>query len=297
MLPLETLAFVALASGLSAAAGAVFGASRSRRTLSGLLVLAVVATPFLVDTDHRLARSLTGLSAMLVLMRWIEASRTRSAPALPWWLLFVLPFDVPSLRSGDRRLARDVLARGAVHAALLCAGVVVIATRGWASGLGWLVAWLGGVLALYGGVDAIASTAQACLAAAGYEAVSMQRHPVLSRSVTELWGERWNRVVGGWIRRHVFLPIGKRAGAAVGLGAGFLWSGVFHAYIVGVALGARPALGMCGYFVIQGALVLLETRLTVSRWPRPLGHAWTVLGVVGPSWLFVEPVLAIFGAW
>ena len=174
-------------------------------------------------------------------------------------------------------------------------GLVVVSLRASAGSAAPVVAWLGGVVALYGAVDCVASTLRAILAALGVESAPMQRDPVLSASVSEFWAERWNRAVGGWLRRHVFLPVARRAGTLAGIAAAFAWSTLLHFYAVLCGIGLEPALRMGAFFVVQAMAVLLETRLSVRSWPRPLARVWTFALVLGPSILFVGPVLEIFG--
>jgi hypothetical protein len=290
---------LALLSGwlvLGALAGAAFGASTTRRLASALVLGCLLALPFFGPPEETLARALVGLGGMLAVMRFVECSRASRAPVLPNAILFVLPVDVPTLRRAPARLASESIACAAAHALVLGAGgaLVWLAPAALSSRAVWR--WLGGVLIVYGYIEVIASAARACLAMLGFDVAPMQRDPVLARSVGELWGERWNRVVSTWLRRQLFVPVARRTGSATaGVIAAFAWSVFLHAFMVGVALGLGPALTMGSYFVVQGVGVILESRLPVHRWPSPLARAWTIAWVVGPSWLFVGPLLEIFG--
>lgn len=281
---------------LGALAGAAFGSSASRRVASALLLVCLLALPFFGPPEETLARALVGLGGMLAVMRYVESWRASRAPVLPHAILFVLPVDVPTLKRAPPRVASESLVRLATHALVLAAGAVLVWLAPAATSSRLACRWLGGVLIVYGYIEVIASAARACLALVGFDVAPMQRDPILARSVGELWGERWNRVVSTWLRRQLFVPVARRTGSAsAGVVAAFAWSTFLHAFMVAAALGLAPAATMGSYFVVQGVGVLVESRLTVHRWPRPLAHAWTILWVVGPSWLFVGPLLEIFG--
>jgi hypothetical protein len=282
---------------LAMAAGASFGAEPWRRGLSSVCVALLLVLPFAAPAEEHLARGLVGLGAMMALMRRVEAARG-PRPPLPWALLFLLPVDVPTLRAAPARLDREDLVRALVHAIVLALGVALVrlslAAPASSAPLGSLLRWLGGAMFFYGFLDTAASLARAALAAFGIDVAPMQRDPILSRSVAEHWGARWNLVVSTWLRRFVLLPVTRRTRSVIaGSCASFAWSAALHAFFVLAALGPGWALSMGGYFVLQGLAFLLEQRLGLSRWPSWLARAWTVLVVLGASPLFVEPGLRL----
>lgn len=279
-------------------AGATFGdgRSRARRALSGLGVVVLLVMPFFAPSEEMLARGLAALGGMLALMRWVESSRATRPPILPRAILFVLPVDGPSLAHAKPRVAKESLARAAVHAVVLALGAVLVWLAPASLPARWPLRWLGGVMIAYGYIDVAASLARAALAAIGLDVDPMQRDPVLAKSASEHWGERWNRVVSSWLRRHVFLPVTRRTRSPrLALIAAFSFSVLLHAFMTLAALDAAHALTMGAYFASQGAVVLLEGVLPIARWPTPVQRAWTIGVVAGPSWLFVGPMLAMFG--
>jgi hypothetical protein len=283
---------VALVLVLAMAAGAVFGPSPSRRLAAVLFAVTALVLPFFAHDPF--SRALAALGSMLLPMRIVEAWRTTRAPVLPRWLGFVLPIDLELVRRAPPRLATESIARALFHGLLGAVGIAIVSSRH-ATAQPELVAWLGGTIAGYGLVDALASTLRAVLAGLGVDSAPMQRDPILSTSVGEFWGERWNRAVGAWLRRHVFFPVTRRAGVLAGVGASFLWSGLFHGYAVFASVGVAPALRMTAFFLVQGLFVALEIRFGARRWPRPLARAWTIAAVLGSSVLFIEPMLECVG--
>ena len=275
--------------------GAIFGASPTRRVVAGAIAVLGLALPFLASPNEHVARAFAALGGILGLMRFIEALRTRSEPPIPRALAFALPIDLLLARRAPPRFAGDVLARACVHAAVLAAGLWLLSVRASAGEWAPLVAWVGGVVALYGAVDTAASTLRAFLMALGVETSPMQRDPILSTSVSEFWGERWNRAVGTWLRRHCFVPAMRRGGPALGIAAAFAFSAFAHFWMILAGLGLEPAIRTAAFFGVQAIVVVVETRLSLRAWPRPLARLWTFALVLGPSPLFVGPVLETFG--
>jgi alginate O-acetyltransferase complex protein AlgI len=110
--------------------------------------------------------------------------------------------------------------------------------------------------------------------------------PVAATSLTDFWGQRWNRVFSGMVREVLFLPLARRIGPGLALFAVFLYSGVMHENfsVVGRSGYGLPFL----YFVIQGTGTWLESRRgfrrRLQRWPW-LGRLWTTAVVLGPCCL------------
>jgi hypothetical protein len=240
-----------------------------------------------------MGRAYAGLAAVVCAMRVVETWRDARF-VVPRPLAVLLPLDLASLRRGPPRLERAVLVRALLHATIGLAGLALLMQREETPAPA-LAAWAGGLVALYGAVEALTSAVRLFFFALGVESAPVQVDPIFARSVGEHWSERWNRAVGVWLRRFVFRPVARRLGARAGALATFAYSGRFHAYLVLVAAGWRWALPMAGFFAVQGVAVVLETRLRIARWPTPLAHAWTIGWLLGSSPLFVYPMLACFG--
>jgi alginate O-acetyltransferase complex protein AlgI len=110
--------------------------------------------------------------------------------------------------------------------------------------------------------------------------------PIAATSLTDFWGQRWNRVFSGMFREMLFLPLARRVGPGLGLFAVFVYSGLMHEnFSVAVESGyGLPFL----YFAIQGVATWLEGRCGLRgafqrrRW---LGRLWTTGVVLGPCLL------------
>jgi hypothetical protein len=128
--------------------------------------------------------------------------------------------------------------------------------------------------------------------AMGFAVERMWDCPIAATSLGDFWGERWNRLVSGFLREVVFQPVARRAGAQVALIAVFLYSGLYHEIVSFMARSGYggPAL----YFLVQYLGVAIENRRPARRFfhdhPR-LGRAWTAAVVVLPVGLIVQPGL------
>lgn len=135
------------------------------------------------------------------------------------------------------------------------------AVEGWPR---WLVATFGAYLLIEG----TAKTMTALLPAFGWEHEPPQRSPLLSRTLAEFWGARWNRIVSFWLRANVFSPVARRGAPRLGIFLAFLVSALLHLFMVFPAAGLVPALWMGAFFLAHGILVTLEQLLGARRWPR-----------------------------
>ena len=127
--------------------------------------------------------------------------------------------------------------------------------------------------------------------AIGIEAKPLMNWPILSQSVSEYWGRRWNRAFRDLAHRFLFQPLTARFGARWGLAAGFLFSGVVHDVVISLPAGGGYGLPTL-FFVLQAGAMLLER----SSFGRLLGlgagwrgRAFTALTILGPAPLLFHP--------
>jgi len=152
-----------------------------------------------------------------------------------------------------------------------------------------------GAVLLYAVAGIISAALAVLFLIAGYSLPIVHRYPVAARSVEDFWARRWNILVSAWLHAFVFLPLARRRHYALGIMCAFLVSGAFHGWPVLFALGIRPALIVVLFFIIQGAVILVENRLRIQTWPTSLARVWTVIIILGTSPLFVGPGLRLFG--
>lgn len=119
----------------------------------------------------------------------------------------------------------------------------------------------------------------------------MQR-PLVSCSLSELWGKRWNLGFRALSHTWVFQPLQRRFGAVAGTMGAFFASGLLHDLVISVP--ARAGYGLpTAYFLLQGLGVMAERseagkRVGLGR--GTTGWLWTAL-------IAMAPVYALFHPW
>jgi alginate O-acetyltransferase complex protein AlgI len=149
--------------------------------------------------------------------------------------------------------------------------------------------WIGlfGLIFLlhFGSFHLIALFWQAC----GIAAQPIMSKPILSKTLSEFWGKRWNLGFRQLAYDLIFRPLHKRVGVAAASLLVFLASGVIHDLVI--SLPARGGYGLpTSYFILQGLGVTLE-RSGFGRWlglQKGIAGWFFVLAVAaGPAyWLF-----------
>jgi alginate O-acetyltransferase complex protein AlgI len=234
----------------------------------------------------------------------------------PWLFMWLMAFTI---YAGFKWLTyRDALAKGAIASAgtqilyLVCwpgmslvefAGAPALNKRrelDWlapavrilaGAGLVWLAvpaipaeAWLlrgwlgmiGIILMLHFGTFRLLALA---LQASGLNARPNMQAPLLSRSLAEFWGKRWNTSFHVLANRYGFRPLTPILGPRVALMAVFLVSGLLHEAVI--TLPARGGYGLpTAYFALQAIGMLVERSPAFRHRPglKRL-FAWLVLVV------------------
>jgi hypothetical protein len=126
---------------------------------------------------------------------------------------------------------------------------------------------------------------------AGIPVKPIMQRPLVSCSLRELWGERWNLGFHTLSHAWVFQPLQRRFGSEVATLGAFLASGLLHDLVISVP--ARAGYGLpTAYFLIQGSGVLFErskfaTRFGLRQGAR--GWVWTALVAAGPVYALFHP--------
>jgi hypothetical protein len=279
-------------------AAALAGTPRGARA-AVFVTIALLPLPALVANPPWPA--LCGLELVL-LFAFFRAADLAGDPAprsVGWRLVhLVAVVDTRKAKRIAPHFAGGALVRCLVAAAIVAGALAIVhaadAYTGWRHyGLRWYVGGAPFPFALFEAVDALLVFATALF---GWSVPALNRAPYLSTSVSEFWSRRWNNVVNGVLREHVYRAFAGR-GALVAATATFLASAALHAYLIGLLLGPGPTAAWAAFFLAQPPLLWLERRLGVRRWRPAWGRVWTLgsLGVLFP--LFIEPVLMLFDRW
>ena len=115
--------------------------------------------------------------------------------------------------------------------------------------------------------------------------------PLVSRSLGEFWGKRWNLPFTEMIQRGVYRPLSRKVGKNFAATAGFLCSGLLHECAISHPVQQGYGLPLL-YFVIHGALVVIERSTSLGSWlaARPvLSRIWTLGWLALPMPILFHP--------
>ena len=218
------------------------------------------------------------------------ASATRSLAYLVAWP----GMDAETFLDADRRAVRPrvqewlwAATKTAVGIGLLWAVARRIPAeysllRGWVGMLGLIF------LLHFGSFHLIALFWQAM----GLDAQPIMAKPILSRSLAEFWGKRWNLGFRQLAHEFIFRPAQKRVGVTAASLLVFLASGLIHDLVISVP--ARGGYGLpTAYFLVQGIGVMFE-RSALGRSIRlqnaVTGRIFALAITAAPAfWLFHPP--------
>lgn len=267
-----------------------------RHAALGLSLLSLGA-PWLAPSGSvlRAAVALYLLWTSAKVLDMVRDPKPRSAYFRWLWMLVLhdLRRDAYAARGPRRELRLGLLtmALGELGVTLLCLHVALFAAEPLGSVARVLVRQGAGLLACYFGVQGALRAFELVFRALGSQPPVLHDHPILSLSLAEFWGRRWNRVVGHWLFSTLYRPFALAGRAAAGVAAAFAGSALLHLYFTWAAIGLAWALVMASFFLLQVPLMLLEQKLEQARWPSLWRRVWTLgcLALTAP--LFVEPTL------
>lgn len=88
--------------------------------------------------------------------------------------------------------------------------------------------------------------------------------PAKATSLTEFWSKRWNIAFSEMTSIAIFRPLRNKIGGAAALMLAFIFSGLLHELALSIPVNHGYGLPML-YFIIQGALVLIEKVMLTRR--------------------------------
>jgi hypothetical protein len=290
------IVWIAACMSFAALLGVLCAGSPWRRWLSCALASAALLVPFWVERGAVL-RAAVALELLWICVKVFGLARDPSARSAGFRVLQLLVLH--DLRQDG------LLKRGPrPQVTLRALGLAIVWSAGAAAAL-WLALFVAPTLPLwpgfllrcaagasfaYAGVEAALGLFLFVYRSGGLQPPSLHRQPILSTSIGEFWGRRWNRIVGSWLFGTFYRPLAARGYRLLGVVAAFLASALLHLYFT---IGAEPALRMALFFLAQLPLLLLEMRLQQARWPGLARRAWTIGWLTLTSPLFVEPMLDI----
>jgi hypothetical protein len=261
------------------------------------LALAGLGAPWFAPKGSVL-RAFVALYLLWACTKVFDMTRDREprSPFFRWiWMLTLHDLRRDGyVRRGARPEFRPGLLASALVALSLgyaCLWLAVFVAPELEPAAGWVVRYGAGIFLCYFGVEGALRTFEFVDRWLGLSPPPLHQHPVLSLSLSEFWGRRWNRVVGHWLFTALYRPLALRGKPVLAVLAAFVGSAILHQYFTWAAVGFGWSLIMASFFLLQVPLLLLEAALGQQRWPRPARRAWTVACLLLSSPLFVGPTL------
>jgi alginate O-acetyltransferase complex protein AlgI len=243
----------------------------------------LVGPPALAATHWLLLHEPPGvrmLALIAALFMWMKAVVTASNPervGVARWLVWAMLW--PGMRLPRRDGSSKVWLRGlpciAIGAALI-AGAHLL----WrVSGEPWVATvplMIGISLCLHFGLFGVL--------AGVWRAKPLFRNPLVSASLREFWGRRWNLAYSEMMQEAVQRPLRKRPRAA--LAAIFVFSGLLHEVAISLPVQAGWGLPLA-YFALHGLATLVEPRVITPG--TKAARVWTACWVLLPLPLLFHP--------
>ena len=171
---------------------------------------------------------------------------------------------------------------------LLFWGVARIVPQQYPLVVGW-IGMIGIVMTLHFGLFHLLSCGWRTI---GVDARPLMNSPLISNSISEFWGLRWNAAFRDLTHRFLFRPLIPKFGAPGTIFIVFLFSGLIHDLVISL-----PAWGGYGgptaFFLIQGSAILWSRSAIGRRIGLRnglLGWAFMILVLLLSMFLLFQPV-------
>jgi hypothetical protein len=285
--------------GYAALLGLLAGNTPQRRWPAVVVGAIGLIAPWLVQ-DAPVLRATVGLEVLWCWLKVIDLGRDPKPRSASFRLLQLLVLYDLRKDGGLGRSSEPEVRIGLLFRSLLGAGCAAL-------GLSLAFFWFrelpgpwqlparqaGGIAFAYFGVQSVLGFFEFIYRAGGLHPPILHQAPILSRSLNEFWGRRWNRIVGGWLFATFYRPLALRGQPILGTFAAFAASAVLHMYFTWAAAGAADAARMGSFFLLQFPLLVLEQKLRLGRARPTWQRLWTLGCLLATSPLFIEPMLHI----
>jgi hypothetical protein len=129
----------------------------------------------------------------------------------------------------------------------------------------------------------------------GVQVEPLMRAPLLSSSLSDFWGRRWNLAFRDLTYSLVFLPLRRRLGIQGSMLATFFLSGLIHDLVISFPAGGAYGLPTL-YFMLQGAGLALEHSSfgkKIGLHGGVVGWTFAFLVTTGTAYFLFHPVFII----
>lgn len=288
---MPALASVAVVLVLCVLAALLAGPAGWRRGAAAVCLLAAFAIAFqrALSPVTRELLTFTCLVGALKCTQIAASDPAQWTPAKRIWSALVF-FDVRQSRPANGLWPLAMLLKVVVYPWLLIASVW-LPLRYSVSGLAaWALEMACGIVFAYALLDFAVQCVRLVHRFAGLDVGELHRDPILSRSLSEFWSERWNLPMTQWLHEFFFRPWSRGGRPWTGLTAAFLASAVLHFWLFYAAADLKAALLGGLFFLVQVPALMLERRWRIRRWPQWAARAWTLGFLLAASPLLVIPM-------
>ncbi|MFN7975465.1 MAG: membrane bound O-acyl transferase family-domain-containing protein [Acidobacteriota bacterium] len=271
-----------------------------------LVVAAIVFSERITSAEPAGVRMLAVIGMLLYSMKALVSIESEKRLGALRWLAFAAlwPGMRPGLfaraggprRDGAWKLVRAGTVRLAIGIALIAASRAVWLLTG--SRVAATVSMLPGLsLVLHFGLFNLAAGGWRLL---GVDASPLFKAPMLSTSLAEFWGRRWNLAFSEMTATGIYRPLSGVAGKPTALVAAFIASGLFHELAISVPVKRGFGLPLL-YFAIHAALMSIERALEARGKPIGrrawIGRTWTIFWLVVPMPILFHPPFLAGAIW
>lgn len=276
------------------------------RWIAWTFMPAILLCPLFIPADRIGLRALAAFLVNEAAMKVVDYCSRRQIPNLREFLWFLIPFPSLAVVFPDhkRRLLRSDspwphIARLIVGSLVVASGIAILH---WATTVSVLQSNFAldhafKVLLFIPTIEAISRVMFALERLAGFDTKPVIRNAFLSRTTAEFW-QRYNYRVHDWMLRNVFKPVGGARAPVRGVVMVFLFSGLFHELMFGIATSHFDGCQL-PFFLLQIPAVLASGWL--ERFARRngalgkiLAHSATILFLAVTSILFFKGVSRVF---
>lgn len=167
-------------------------------------------------------------------------------------------------------------------------GVASIVPQQYPLLVGW-VGMIGIIMMLHFGLFHLLSCGWRTM---GVDARPIMNGPLISHSISEFWGIRWNTAFRDLTHRFLFLPLLPRIGPQLTILVVFLFSGLLHDLVISIPAGGGYG-GPTLFFLIQGIAILLSRSMMgkkIGLRHGLIGWSFAVLVLLLPVFILFQPV-------
>lgn len=197
---------------ICAASGALNAPPRSRRALCVAVATLTLLAPWLPSPEAPIVRFSCAGGTALAVFRNLDLYRDRRTWSICQRAIHLIGvFDSRRVKYCPAHFARSSWSRaGLFGAATAMTGWVLVHVGAPSGVMDYALRWACGAVWTYASIEMLTAISRATCAVLGVELPRLHDDPILSRTLSEFWGRRWNLSVHCMLHDHCFRPLAQR---------------------------------------------------------------------------------------